>query len=47
MIMVTWRCGKSPEHYPDRRLATYGARAEHIQAFRARFADWRSALLRP
>ncbi len=35
------------ERYPDRRLAAYGARPEHIQALRARFADWRAALLRP
>ena len=35
------------ERYPDRRLAAYGARAEHIQALRARFADWRAELLRP
>jgi hypothetical protein len=35
------------ERYPDRRLAAYGASPEHIQALRARFADWRAALLRP
>jgi len=35
------------ERYPDRRLAAYGARPEHIQALRARLADWRAALLRP
>lgn len=35
------------ERYPDRRLAAYGARPEHIQALRARFADWRAALFRP
>jgi len=35
------------ERYPDRRLAAYGAQPEHIHALRARFADWRAALLRP
>jgi len=33
--------------YPDRRLAAYGASPEQVKALRARFADWRAALLRP